>query len=509
MIRLSKIAYIWVLICLAPVYTYAQNFNNIFDIDSSNNIGNDIFLEQDGSFMILGDKLKHLNSFSAIKIAASGDAIVNNYEFSIDSASVYTGYVARKKKLPSGGFLTPFTVVWYRLLVNAESGGYAILDINGKVVEHHEYNNDTSNYVTEIFDCIQLPDGGYLCGGVSVKLSTFFSTAILIRTDDTGKLLWQKSYPYLGFQTHISSLQLIDANTILAGGSLDEQSVIKSNRVFWGRPRFLKLDINGNIVKGTAFIKDYAGIGKMGNGNIFKDNNGGYYHYGQLERIYDSSHIDWAENFPDYFMHLDDSFKIDWVTKFEDSPGHKYIWTVKQLRDNSYLVFSTTINDNGLLGWAAKVSKNGVVLWDQQYYHDSAGLNYLTDAIEQSDGSIVFTGYAADYSLPQWHAYDLWMLKVDANGCEIPGCIPTNVGKPIRTDDIKVYPNPVPDNVIIEGLSKGYTIQLMDMFGRHIYTGVADKENEAIDMVSLNPGNYIVVITENDGQRVIRKIMKQ
>jgi len=208
-------------------------------------------------------------------------------------------------------------------------------------------------------------------------------------------------------------------------------------------------------------------------------------------------------------MIVSDSFKIDWVTKFEDSPGHKYIWTVKQLRDYSYLVFSTTINDNGHWGWAAKVSTNGVILWDQQYYHDSAGPNCLTDAIELSDGSIVFTGYAADYSLPRWHAYDLWMLKVDANGCEIPGCIPTKVNTSISMGNITIYPNPANDRITIEGLTKGNKIQLIDFIGRYIYATVAKKGSETIGMNAFNTGSYIIVITNNDGQRLIRKIVKQ
>jgi hypothetical protein len=69
---------------------------------------------------------------------------------------------------------------------------------------------------------------------------------------------------------------------------------------------------------------------------------------------------------------------------------------------------------------------------------------------------------------------------------------------------IKAYPNPVKDILIIESLEPGFEYQLMDANGRVIRNGIINANSEEIDFSSLSPGTYFL----QTGKKRTHKIIK-
>ena len=80
----------------------------------------------------------------------------------------------------------------------------------------------------------------------------------------------------------------------------------------------------------------------------------------------------------------------------------------------------------------------------------------------------------------------------------------------LTTSSFIIYPNPTQDQFTITGLSGNETIQLVDMTGRVLQT-VKSQNNtsESIEVSQLANGVYNLVISTENGQKIIQKLIKQ
>ncbi|OSZ79468.1 hypothetical protein CAP35_14815 [Chitinophagaceae bacterium IBVUCB1] len=72
-----------------------------------------------------------------------------------------------------------------------------------------------------------------------------------------------------------------------------------------------------------------------------------------------------------------------------------------------------------------------------------------------------------------------------------------------------VYPNPVKDLLIIEGLQAGTIIQLNDVTGKTLLRKTAINQTETLNTQNLIPGNYILLLDDNKGNRMQVKMVKE
>ena len=72
----------------------------------------------------------------------------------------------------------------------------------------------------------------------------------------------------------------------------------------------------------------------------------------------------------------------------------------------------------------------------------------------------------------------------------------------------KVYPNPVIDKVVVEGLIKGTLMQLTDITGRLIVERTSSQQREVIKIEDLRPGVYLLRLTD-DNETTTKTIIKQ
>ena len=75
---------------------------------------------------------------------------------------------------------------------------------------------------------------------------------------------------------------------------------------------------------------------------------------------------------------------------------------------------------------------------------------------------------------------------------------------------LSIYPNPVGDELVIEGKLSGYRIELVDAVGRLISSVRASTTLHYMDVSSLSEGLYLIRIVDRQSQEVqTQKIIKQ
>jgi PKD repeat protein len=79
----------------------------------------------------------------------------------------------------------------------------------------------------------------------------------------------------------------------------------------------------------------------------------------------------------------------------------------------------------------------------------------------------------------------------------------------INNADVAVYPNPVTTQLIIDNATAGSSIRLYDLLGQMIYSGTVLNGEQVINTRRLVPGTYILQITDGQGNRLNRTIVKE
>ncbi|OSZ82649.1 hypothetical protein CAP35_05130 [Chitinophagaceae bacterium IBVUCB1] len=74
---------------------------------------------------------------------------------------------------------------------------------------------------------------------------------------------------------------------------------------------------------------------------------------------------------------------------------------------------------------------------------------------------------------------------------------------------LKVYPNPANDRLMIEGLQGSNHIRLTDAIGRVVYQSTTKEAKHIIDMQHFATGNYVLEITDAQGNAMSVKVGKE
>jgi hypothetical protein len=147
------------------------------------------------------------------------------------------------------------------------------------------------------------------------------------------------------------------------------------------------------------------------------------------------------------------------------------------------------INEFGFnAGHAAKFdSQTGETIWYHTYNHapaDEAIANEeLWDIVQAPDSGYVMAGWLSQTFLQGFNSQDVWMLRVDNDGCLEPGCLLVGIDEQVigLQEVMSVYPNPVRSDGLINihfeqkaGIEMPYTnesssLVLLDMQGKEVY----------------------------------------
>jgi len=454
----------------------AQYFSKLYDYDSSGDDCLDVQILSNNNYFTFGAELStktYQQGLQWMVISHDGDTVLYKNSISSSFGPMYKGLQGRVKLLSDGGYAVPFTMQRYKNPKTFYSvSGMVKLNKSFDTVFVRTYT-DTTKYFEDVQDIIELPDKGYILVGEQADTAVSALTSILLmKIDVNGNFVWKHTYhKTAGNNERANSISLLnDGRTLVGAYTKDLIRPAPGDYYYRFTPWYLIMDTAGNFLRDTLWSSGYNW-----GGNVFPDKNGGYFTFGEIDTLLASPSFA-IENFPDYAAHLDTNFNIQWIHRFPSDQGldiHRYVQHVKQLNNGNYLVLGSMLYDypathTAERGWATVLDVNGNTVWENTYEIDTNKDCSLEDARERSDGSIILAGYGTNTSLPSWHYEDVWLVSIDSNGCEMPGCSRLAVQTvPQGAKEFSVNPNPVQDVFKVNSPGKGI-LMLYDINGRVI-----------------------------------------
>lgn len=150
----------------------------------------------------------------------------------------------------------------------------------------------------------------------------------------------------------------------------------------------------------------------------------------------------------------------------------------------------------------AKVNADGDSLWsrlDTLFDHTIiASRPYLSGVVVLPSGSIFACG-RVDKTYPSPSKSYGWLIKVDKDGCMVPGCNPmvNSTNLMLLLEDFTVFPNPVTDQLNVAGVGV-FDLQLLDMHSRLLEIREDVLETSTLNMSSYSSGYYFVRIKKGN-----------
>ena len=84
-----------------------------------------------------------------------------------------------------------------------------------------------------------------------------------------------------------------------------------------------------------------------------------------------------------------------------------------------------------------------------------------------------------------------------------------NVATTTTNPNISIYPNPAYEQITITANSNITNITITDLLGQAVLTRHISSTTAEINMTGLSPGIYFVTVTNENKNKVVRKIVKQ
>ena len=148
--------------------------------------------------------------------------------------------------------------------------------------------------------------------------------------------------------------------------------------------------------------------------------------------------------------------------------------------------------------WLVKLNRYGKIQWEHTYYKDSSSNGYLADVEERPEGGYVAVGFTQPCKTCR---QDFWLLSVDSNGCEQPGCsITTAVPKESIAETLSIYPNPIIDAFTVDAPKEGNLV-IYNLEGKRIAAFSVLSGKQQFHLSNLLPtGVFIGLYTSGDGR---------
>jgi len=179
-------------------------------------------------------------------------------------------------------------------------------------------------------------------------------------------------------------------------------------------------------------------------------------------------------------------FLTDSIYKLDSILGQHFLLNLIQIRDNKVewrRVFRIRSGkDNGFLYDIKSCPKGGYII---------AAASFLGDAYEK-------------YGDPYWMP---WLLRVDDDGCLIPGCGTVNNQNIEVEDQIKIYPNPASNYIVLLNSSSEKThYQIVSIDGKIIddFYSMIQGEQIVIPIQNYQPGTYFIIAESKIGSESVK-----
>lgn len=486
----------------------AQYLNKEIDFYQTSDFASDILLLDSGQVFVFGGGLKFdtpAYQLQWLQYSLPDNIVIKTGRLLHPGAALGVSY-GNTEKLYDGTTASAFTLFCFPGTSQERCfAGLLKIDLVSLDTVFTRLYTDTSSNYEAGEKVIMLPDSSFMiCGERAYKTGAYPYTGLLYKADKNGNKIWRRTYDAAvsDLGTFLQSIQYLGGDTVLIGGYARDYQ--ESTVEFINRPYFALLDTAGNVLHERFYSSGYRG-----GGNIYKDKNGGYYHWGNLDSLIDASQPMSGLNHPGYVARLDDSFNFVWTYVIYDtvpSPYHSNVKNILQLSDSNYLVMASHISNDvsGIEAKVMKISKDGNLIWQHRFHVDTGAYDcYLVDAVERPDKGLLLVGEAKNAFNPVPWNQDFWLVGLDSNGCIEAGCSPTGVVQlpPKAAEGVKVYPNPTTGSITVSVPEQG-RISVVNPQGQVVGAYKLQKGDNKITLAtSLPAGLYLGAVQLAGGKK--------
>lgn len=400
--------------------------------------------------------------------------IMNSLINTSDGNLAFTGYMNFTNPLGGGTDST------YAALVK--------LNYQGDTLWTKLYKYDDNN-LNWFWDCKETPDHGFIMVGFTYDIDSTKNDLYLVKTDSVGNVEWEKVFGNedddLGFRILIGQ----DNGYLLSG----EKSIYVGGPVGYHQ-KLLLMYLDSSGTKQWIKYFDYFCYGGTTTNYMHRTRDGNYIVTGAFSpagykddpdsinctakaiKFDKSGSVIWNKFYIDTISYFVDIFNDSFVRAGSSIGG-----TTIGLKDGSFVSIGNTYYGNSAgvypFGWLVKIDQNGQLLWKRRFYYSDPSRedNYFYDMKPTPDGGFIICGSASENTLGLG-GHDIWLVKVDSFGCEVPGCQAVGIS-PVQNNDYvitKAYPNPFNNNITIYVecgsciKSVNLKLKLYDVIGREI-----------------------------------------
>ncbi|MCB0769450.1 MAG: T9SS type A sorting domain-containing protein [Flavobacteriales bacterium] len=274
-------------------------------------------------------------------------------------------------------------------------------------------------------------DGGFLIVGDTDGSGG--DDGFALKTDADGNEQWRQVYGGSWLDYFIASDAAVDGY-ILGGVKF----LSTDNSQFWVQRIDLLGAVRWSQVWGGPFEEASAHLIATRDGNCVVASAWGYA-------------LDFLSTKP-YLAKLDSSDgTIIWDREYGPATYSTSFFAVKENPDNDLIACGVSYY-TGQQGLLLRTTAEGDSLWMRSYFYQDAviqeGQGRFYDVLPTADGGFIATGAAynpRNMGYPAGYSQDTWVVKVDGDGCLVPGCCSVGIAEQATNllDALRIWPNPV------------------------------------------------------------------
>lgn len=345
---------------------------------------------------------------------------------------------------------------------------------------------------------IYLNDNTFLVSGTYFK-DPSREDYFLIKYDTLGNEIWRKLYNQgNGDSKLLKTIKTPDNGFLLSGAtnSYGNGAVGGSYDIY-----LKKVDSLGNF----QWHNTWGGNGSESNiASYFTDTS--IMIHGGIENVFNN-------NFDQHFAEiLISNGQTLWDTTFAISvSGDEDSYCFLKLNNGAFISAGFYI-DNDIqnpAGFLMKFNSNKQVEWIRKYKIRSND-HYFRDIIQTNDGGFALSGFV--FSDGVGTTQDVWVVKVDSMGCDVPLCYLGERELGLELPILKCYPNPTNSISTVELLEDSREIQLYNSAGilQKKYEVFNGQKNFKLDLSLFPYDIYILRLLDKNGVTIGQgKVIKQ
>ena len=262
------------------------------------------------------------------------------------------------------------------------------LDETGSIIWDKTFGGIEDDFGNSI---LQTSDGGYIIAGETDSYSNGRSDVWLIKTDENGNMQWDKTYGYEGSDFGEEIIKTSDGGYVIVGWG-NQTGGARGDAIL------IKVDSNGN----KLWYRTFGGKGHNYADGVRETSDNGFIVLGSSWMSGDT------DGYDVWLIKTDQNGNIQWEKKYDNSDSD-HGWSIDLTSDGGFILTGETNHgsDNEMV-WIIKTDENGNKLWDKTYAGRGFSIKQTTD-----NGFIITGGFmyprSNDFS-------DGLLLKTDMNG---------------------------------------------------------------------------------------------